>query len=192
MRTGWLVLGGVAALGSGEVGDQEQGADDGGSHGIGDAGGEALLEDAIHVLVVEQDLQHRRDAGPADHAGGHLSEVEPGQQLPVMAVGTQVGHIGQHTQQAAEGGAGDDPAPAQLARIQVDADVAQQSCQRAGQRAADHGQKCQQAILHADVDGVDGAGDGHEGAQQKEQNRSGCNDAQPFRCDVLHKNLLLW
>ena len=188
---GWF-SGGIAALGGGEVGGQQQGADDGGGHGIGDAGGKALLEDAVHALVVEQDLQHRRDAGPADHTGGHLGEVEPDQQFPVAAVGTQVGHIGQHTQQAAEGSAGDDPAPAQLARMQVDADVTQQSRQGTGQRAADHGQKCQQAVLHADVDGIDGAGEGHEGTQQKEQNRSGGDDAQPFRCDVFHKNLLRW
>lgn len=164
----------IPAASEGSVGGQQQRADDSGGDGVGQGRGEALLEDAVHGFGVEQDLQHRRDAGPADHVGRHLAQVEADQVLPVRLGGIQVDHIGQHAQQPAEGGGGDDPAPGHGAGVQVDEDVAQQTGQRAGQGPEGHGQEAQQAILQTDVDGLNGAGDHDEGAQQEEQH---CADA---------------
>ena len=161
-----------AAGGEDRVDGQHGGADDGGGDGVGQGGGEALSEDGVHILVVEQDIQHGSDARPADHMGGHLAQIEVDQHLPVPVGGVQAGHIGKHAQQTAEGGGGEDPAPEHLTAAQIDEDVANQASHGAGQGTAGHGQEGQQAILHADVDGGDGAGDGHIPAQQEKQQGS--------------------
>ena len=170
----------------GVVGHQEGGADDGGGDCVGDGGGEALLEDAVHAFGIEQDLQHRGDAGPADHMDGQLAQVEPDQIFPIKGGGAQPRHIGQDAQQTAEGPGGDDPAPAKLAEVQVDGDVAQQARCGGGQGAAEHRQEGLKAILQADVDRLNGAGDGNEGTQQEKQHSSGGDVAEPFGGEIFH------
>ena len=170
----------------GGVGTEEDGTDDGGGDGVGQGGGEALLEDAVHALAVQQQLQHRGDARPADHMDGHLAQIETDQHFSVPAGGVQACHIGQYAQQTAEGGTGEDPAPAELAEIQIDGDVAQKARQSADPGAADHRQESQKAVLDADVDRFDGAGDDDECTQQEKQRRTGGDDAEPPGGQMFH------
>ena len=165
---------------------QQGGTHDGGGHGVGDAGGQALLKDLIHGLGIEQQFQHRGHACPADHVDSNLAQVEPHEALPVFAGVLEPQDLGQDAHQTAEGGGGQDPAPAQLAIGQVDEDMAQQAGQSAGQGAEGHGQEAQKTILHADVHRLNGAVDGDEPAQKEEQQSAGGDGGGPLQSQIFH------
>jgi hypothetical protein len=100
---------------------------------------------------------------------GDLDQVEPDQILPGQGDGIDAGDGGQSAGQGAEGGRGDDPAPAGRAVGQVDADVPQQAGQSSDDGAKDHRPKGQKAVLQTQIHRGNRAGDHGKAAQQEEQ-----------------------
>ena len=133
-----VVLLQAAGLGLGSsIGQAQQGAHNGSSDGIGNAGEQALGKQLLHGLLIDDDVQHGSHNAPAENVADDLADVEGQDGLLADLMMQLAGGTG-NTHHQAVNGRSDDPAPPHApAKAEVDEGMTDQTHQGAGQGAID-------------------------------------------------------